>query len=125
LILVFTHPSAELEFTVNFLVQIDNLVQMLESPIFVDLRLRLLEPHKYPYLLKTLYGILMLLPQSPAYDKLNKRLECVHTLSLLHMMRKGGEDSATEKEDEEEFSDLLQHFSTIQNSHKKTNNLDL
>lgn len=38
-------------------------VQLLESPIFIPLRLQLLEPHRYPFLLKALYGVLMLLPQ--------------------------------------------------------------
>ena len=44
--------------------QIDKLVQLLESPIFIQLRLQLLETHA-PYhanLMKSLYGLLMLLP---------------------------------------------------------------
>jgi vacuole morphology and inheritance protein 14 len=110
---------------VSFLVQIDNLVQMLESPIFADLRLQLLEPHKNPYLLKTLYGILMLLPQSSAYDKLSKRLECVNTLSMLHFIKLREKSQDDSQETTQDFTDLLGHFSAIQNSHKKTNNLDL
>lgn len=45
--------------------QIDKLVQLLESPIFLHLRLQLLDVDSpsYPALLKSLYGILMLLPQ--------------------------------------------------------------
>lgn len=45
--------------------QVDKLVQVLESPIFLQLRLQLLdvESSSYPNLLKSLYGILMLLPQ--------------------------------------------------------------
>ncbi|KAJ3046902.1 hypothetical protein HK102_013067, partial [Quaeritorhiza haematococci] len=55
--------GTELEITVNFLIQIDKLVQLLESPVFTYLRLQLLEPDRYPHLFKCLYGILMLLPQ--------------------------------------------------------------
>ena len=45
--------------------QIDKLVQLLESPIFVHLRLQLLDVHapSHPDLLRSLYGLLMLLPQ--------------------------------------------------------------
>lgn len=45
--------------------QVDKLVQLLESPIFLHLRLQLLDVDSpsYPALLKSLYGILMLLPQ--------------------------------------------------------------
>ncbi|KAK2855634.1 hypothetical protein FQN49_004992, partial [Arthroderma sp. PD_2] len=65
---------AELEMTVNMLIQIDKLVQLLESPVFTYLRLQLLEPDKYPYLYKCLYGLLMLLPQSSAFAALKNRL---------------------------------------------------
>jgi len=75
---------AEIEVTVSFLMQVDKLVQLVESPIFIHLRLQLLEPHRYPFLLKSLYGLLMLLPQSPAFTSLNIRMESVSTLSMLH-----------------------------------------
>lgn len=39
--------SAELDLTVNTLMEMDKLVQLLESPIFLSLRLQLLEPIKY------------------------------------------------------------------------------
>lgn len=65
---------AELEITVSLLTQLDKLVQLLESPVFSSLRLQLLDPDKYPYLLKALYGILMLLPQSTAFVTLRNRL---------------------------------------------------
>jgi len=51
------------ERTLAILVQLDKLVQLLESPAFASLRLQLLSPHQHPYLIKSLYGILMLLPQ--------------------------------------------------------------
>lgn len=65
---------------VDFL-QIDILVQFLESPVFTRLRLQLLEQEKYPYLYKCLYGILMILPQSKAFTILNSRLNSVNKLA--------------------------------------------
>ncbi|KAI0399097.1 vacuolar protein 14 C-terminal Fig4p binding-domain-containing protein [Xylaria palmicola] len=75
---------AELEMTVNILIQIDKLVQLIESPVFTYLRLQLLEPEKYPYLYKCLYGLLMLLPQSSAFAALKNRLNSVSAIGFLH-----------------------------------------
>lgn len=49
-----------------------------------DLRLQLLEPDRYPYLYKCLYGLLMLLPQSSAFAALKNRLNSVSSIGLLH-----------------------------------------
>ncbi|KAK6463420.1 vacuolar protein 14 C-terminal Fig4p binding-domain-containing protein [Scheffersomyces coipomensis] len=68
---------SELEVTFQLLTQLDVLVQLLESPIFMKLRLQLLEPDKYPYLYKTLYGLLMILPQSSTFNTLKNRLGSV------------------------------------------------
>ncbi|TKA73665.1 hypothetical protein B0A49_04457 [Cryomyces minteri] len=95
---------AELEMTVNMLIQIDKLVQLLESPVFTcsypvhlpkiknysdsmcsDLRLQLLEPEKFPHLYKCLYGVLMLLPQSSAFAALKNRLNSVSAIGYLHI----------------------------------------
>jgi vacuole morphology and inheritance protein 14 len=76
---------AELEMTVVMLIQIDKLVQLLESPVFTYLRLQLLEPDKYPYLYKCLYGVLMLLPQSSAFAALKNRLNSVSAIGYLHV----------------------------------------
>jgi hypothetical protein len=68
--------------TVGFLMQIDKLVYLLESPIFIHLRLQLLNvesPH-HAQLLKSLYGILMCLPQGEAFRLLNDRLTTVCNL---------------------------------------------
>ncbi|WOO77912.1 Vacuole morphology and inheritance protein 14 [Vanrija pseudolonga] len=70
---------AELELTVPLLVQIDKLVMLIESPVFTNLRLQLLEPEKYPYLSKCLYGLLMILPQSSAFVSLRARLSVVNS----------------------------------------------
>lgn len=76
---------AELEMTVNMLVQIDKLVQLIESPVFTYLRLQLLEPERYPHLYKCLYGVLMLLPQSSAFAALKNRLNSVSAIGYLHI----------------------------------------
>ncbi|KAI1814120.1 vacuole morphology and inheritance protein [Poronia punctata] len=75
---------ADLEMTVHILIQIDKLVQLIESPVFTYLRLQLLEPEKYPYLYKCLYGLLMLLPQSSAFAALKNRLNSVSSIGFLH-----------------------------------------
>ena len=54
----------------------------------VALRLELLEPGKHPYLFKCLYGLLMLLPQSSAFETLRNRLNCVSTMGVLHLIPK-------------------------------------
>ncbi|KAG8623623.1 hypothetical protein KVT40_008599 [Elsinoe batatas] len=75
----------ELEMTVNMLIQIDKLVQLLESPVFTYLRLQLLEPERFPHLYKCLYGLLMLLPQSSAFAALKNRLNSVSAIGYLHV----------------------------------------
>ena len=96
--------SAELEITVQLLVQVDKLVQLIESPVFtckegnhqmykridspLDLRLQLLEPEKYPFLFKCLYGLFMLLPQSSAFISLRNRLNAVNASGFLHIAPK-------------------------------------
>ncbi|QLL33251.1 hypothetical protein HG536_0E01620 [Torulaspora globosa] len=67
------------ELSLNDLIQLDILVQLLESPVFTRLRLQLLEQQRYPFLHKSLYGILMILPQSKAFDMLNRRLNSVNS----------------------------------------------
>ena len=94
----------------------------MESPIFVDLRLQLLEPHKHSYLLKTLYGLLMLLPQSTAYAKLRQRLECVNTLCLIQTTQQQTEQ---EKDSEDNIEEqLLKHFKVMQSKFRTMNESD-
>lgn len=75
---------SEVDVTVGFLMQIDKLVQLLESPIFINLRLQLLEGNTsyQADLLKSLYGLLMILPQSQAYKTLSDRLSTVSSLQM-------------------------------------------
>ncbi|SPO22413.1 related to VAC14 - protein involved in regulated synthesis of PtdIns(3,5)P(2) [Ustilago trichophora] len=138
---------AELEITVSLLIQIDKLVQLLESPIFTALRLQLLEPERYPYLFKCLYGVLMLLPQSSAFVTLRNRLNAVNGLGFLHSVprssyssRAGGKgvsgsgsstsgsgggggstgsSGGSASMAEIKWNDLLHHFRMVQNKHER------
>ncbi|XP_075522411.1 protein VAC14 homolog [Primulina tabacum] len=74
---------AEEDINVKFLVQLDKLIHLLETPTFAYLRLQLLEPGRYIWLLKALYGLLMLLPQqSVAFKILQTRLKTVPPYSF-------------------------------------------
>ncbi|CAM9478304.1 unnamed protein product, partial [Heterosigma akashiwo] len=81
----------QVEVTVGLLMQLDKLVQLLESPIFTHLRLQLLEVDApgYPALVRALYGLLALLPQSRAYATLAARLEAGAALHRT-LVRRGG-----------------------------------
>ena len=63
--------------------QVDQLVTLLESPVFTFLRLQLLEPAEHLPLVKTLYGLLALLPQTSAFATLQTRLRSVEALTML------------------------------------------
>ena len=64
----------------EYFIQISQLVQLIESSLFNEIRVLLLEPVKNIYLVKTLYGILMLLPQGKAYQALAKRMKSIEML---------------------------------------------
>lgn len=117
---------ADLEITVQLLVQIDKLVQLIESPVFTYLRLQLLEPEKYPYLFKCLYGLLMLLPQSSAFMSLRNRLNAVSSLGFVHIAPRSTVASGTLAtrskivRDEIKWVELLGHFRNVQIKHEKS-----
>ncbi|PRP89372.1 hypothetical protein PROFUN_01235 [Planoprotostelium fungivorum] len=103
------HTFSKIEITVNVLLDLDKLVKLLESPVFLYLRLQLLQPTQ------TLYGLLMLLPQSPAFETLKNRLNSISTLITSSF------DLSTEKVqkvDESKlgipFDELVEHFVKMQ-----------
>jgi vacuole morphology and inheritance protein 14 len=53
----------------------DRLVQLLDTPTFTFLRLQLLQPRQHASLLRALYALLQLLPQSNAFRLLSMRLQ--------------------------------------------------
>ncbi|PWN86574.1 ARM repeat-containing protein, partial [Acaromyces ingoldii] len=130
---------AELEMTVGLLIQIDKLVQLLESPIFTALRLQLLEPDRHPFLFKCLYGILMLLPQSSAFATLRNRLNAVNGLGYLNVVPRATSASVSSSssassaaataasksrvgsgKDDIKWAELLTHFRAVQARHERS-----
>lgn len=80
-LIVIFFSSADVEITLELLGELDKLVQLIESPIFAALRLTLVSKANNcadaQYLAHALFGILMLLPQTEAFDTLRNRLQCV------------------------------------------------
>ncbi|XXG81811.1 hypothetical protein AAC387_Pa09g2376 [Persea americana] len=136
------HSLEEEDINAKFLFQLDRLIRLLETPIFAYLRLQLLEPGKYVWLLKSLYGLLMLLPQqSAAFKILRTRLKTVppHTFSgkqfkqtpagtrdsqISLAMSRGiqiedgdGDHDARNAHDGINFSSRLQQFEQMQRKH--------
>ncbi|KAK0131733.1 Protein VAC14 [Merluccius polli] len=113
-----------LEVSVDFLMEVDKLVQLIESPIFTYLRLQLLDVENNPYLIKALYGLLMLLPQSQAFQLLSHRLRCVPNPELMRTV-----DESTYMESKQQaaakrpshapmdYRELLEHFDRVQSKH--------
>jgi len=124
----------DIEMTVNMLIQIDKLVQLLESPVFTYLRMQLLEPERYPFLYKCMYGLLMLLPQSSAFAALKNRLNTVSAIGYLHIGGIRGQPPSTPssvstfersnrlKRSEDggiKWTELLDRFRAVQEKAKK------
>ncbi|XP_069510892.1 protein VAC14 homolog isoform X1 [Ambystoma mexicanum] len=109
----------DLEVTVDFLTEVDKLVQLIECPIFTYLRLQLLDVENNPYLIKALYGLLMLLPQSSAFQLLSHRLQCVPHPDLMRSTHTADGDANSKPSDSlnVDYLELLQHFENVQNKH--------
>ena len=58
---------------------------LIDSPVFTRARLHLLSPGKYPTLMRAMYSLLMLCPQSNSFNTLHARLSSVPTLALLKL----------------------------------------
>ncbi|XP_039264728.1 protein VAC14 homolog [Styela clava] len=117
---------ADLEVTVDFLTEVDKLIQLLESPIFTYLRLQLLDVESNQHLVKCMYALLMLLPQSRSFEILQHRLSCLPTPQLVsHLSSK--EVKNNKKKDiptvtgnsspDVDFDQLFKHFVSIQEQH--------
>ncbi|KAF8117059.1 hypothetical protein N665_0012s0071 [Sinapis alba] len=136
---VVIQSLVEEDINVKFLVQLDKLIRLLETPIFTYLRLQLLEPGRYTWLLKTLYGLLMLLPQqSAAFKILRTRLKTVPTYSFsgrgqisrassgvpfsqyMHHREDGDaeENNINNSHQGINFAARLQQFEKVQNQHR-------
>ncbi|XP_038070107.1 protein VAC14 homolog [Patiria miniata] len=122
------YSFGDLEVTVHFLTEIDKLVQLLESPIFTYLRLQLLDTERNQHLVKSLYGLLMLLPQSTAFTTLQRRLACIPNLLQIPKDQRKIPGLIPEKRPSIRsinWEEMLAHFMKIQAEHNKTKRLRL
>ncbi|XP_029614872.1 protein VAC14 homolog [Salmo trutta] len=103
--------------------EVDKLVQLNKSSIFTYLHLQLLDVENNPYLIKALYGLLMLLLQSQAFQVLSHRLRCMPNPEL---MRTVDELKYIESKSLSikllayaymDYNDLLHHFDWVQSKH--------
>lgn len=85
--------------------QLAYLVQLLEGVSFLNLRIHLLQPWKYTSLIKTMYGILLLLPQGKAYNSLNKRMKLVDSIYKINMID-NNEEEEMPKRDVKEYMEV-------------------
>eukprot|EP00913_Durusdinium_trenchii_P003779 g3500.t1 len=118
-----TGRFAAFEPTLDFLQQLDQLVLLIESPIFSRLRLRLLEPKRHPELLtlggrKCLLGLAMLLPQAGAFQALRERMHLVQSSLLLEAREESSPPSrgdwwASESKRDPELAGLMEKFDQI------------
>lgn len=69
-------------------IELAQLVQLLESNVFMHIRISLLEPKKNMFLVKSLFGLLLMLPQGKAYTALYKRLKHVEVIYKLDSLGK-------------------------------------
>lgn len=94
----------------DYYIHLGTLVQLLESELYDYIRIRLLEPSNNIYLIRALYGILMLLPQGQAFNVLSNRMNNVQTLFVIE----NGFDNIKEEDDEEEINKFIDIFLNVQ-----------
>ena len=86
----------------NYFVHLSEFVQLMENTQSNHIRMLLLHPEENIYLVKTLYGILMLLPQGKAYNILSDRL-----YSIKGLFKRSKEiDSKIDQESNDLISDI-------------------
>lgn len=123
----------EEDINVKFLVQLDKLIRLLETPIFAYLRLQLLYPDKYPWLFMVLYGLLSLLPQQSAAFKILRtriksmrllavkpnQVECISNPCAQSPQITDGDNHDAGDVHNINFSSRLQQFQHMQSLHRK------
>ena len=92
--------------------------QAIDNKKWNDIRLKLLYPNKNIYLIKCLYGVLMLLPQGKAFRILSDRLYSLKELlkSKNHIDNNQNEDDINNKEQINKYIEL---FFDVQKKYKK------
>lgn len=105
-------------------IQLAELVQSLESYSFVNLRIYLLQPKVNKFLVKSLYGILLMIPQGKAYQALYKRLSHMNMIYKLDYDNEiiSQEESKLEKANQEDIDYYLKIFEKIHHRKKPKQN---
>nr|CAD2141706.1 unnamed protein product [Meloidogyne enterolobii] len=118
---------SDIDITMELLIEIDRIVQLVESPILacklffifyflLDVRMDLLHPDYQKPLTALLSALLMLLPQSEAFSILHKRLQAVPHLAVLESMKKSMARSAGSSFSPPikiKFKELIQYFDRV------------
>ncbi|KAK0425832.1 hypothetical protein QR680_009415 [Steinernema hermaphroditum] len=99
---------SHIDITVELLVEIDRLVQLIESPILAYIRLDLLNATHQQPLAEVLSALLMLLPQTDAFTTLHKRLQAIPAVKLTSKKAK-----LRPFVEEIAFADLINHFESV------------
>ena len=99
----------------DYYIHLAALVQLLESELYDYIRIRLLEPSSNIYLVRTLYGILMLLPQGQAFNVLSNRMSNVQTLFEIE----NGFENIKEKDNQEEIKKFIDIFLNAQKNKRE------
>ncbi|XP_045502249.1 protein VAC14 homolog [Colias croceus] len=107
----------DLEITVEFLTEIDKLVQLIESPIFAYLRLELLGGQQSAALRGALFGLLMLLPQGAAFHALRHRLHTAPPPDTPLLLPE--QQAADGVAPDIDFEALLEEFRAVQSAHRR------
>ena len=93
----------------NDYIELCQIIQIFESSIFNNVRIKLLRPKKNIFLVKTLYALLMILPQSNSFDALNNRIKSIKFISKFD-----------EDDDDDDFYDNQKYIDeTISEENKK------
>uniref|UniRef100_A0AAF5RWW6 Protein VAC14 homolog n=1 Tax=Wuchereria bancrofti TaxID=6293 RepID=A0AAF5RWW6_WUCBA len=103
----------KVDVTVDVLIEIDRLVQLIESPILSYVRLDLLDARHQRPLTAVLAALLMILPQTDAFNTLHKRIQCIPSI-VVHE-----ENEQSQLDAKVDFKPLLQHFLRILEEQQK------
>jgi vacuole morphology and inheritance protein 14 len=88
----------------NDYIELCQVVQIFESSMFNNVRLKLLRPKKNIFLVKTLYALLMILPQCNSFDSLNNRIKSVKFISKFDDGKEDDDIFEEKKDIDEEIS---------------------
>ena len=106
----------------DYYIHLGELVQLLESELYYYIRIRLLEPSNNIYLIRTLYGILMLLPQGQAFNVLSNRMKNVPTLLVLENGFDNIKQENSNKEEIKKFIDIFLNKQKIKREDEEKRN---